>query len=103
MSTVTESHYERQEVFCDQCWDEYVRRFPSDEPRAAEVIAFPEGDLLCISHQEAAFGWYGPGRFAWVLRDIRAFEAPIPARGGLGLRNWEPPVGWEQMLAPVAA
>ena len=28
--------------------------------------------------QERAFGDYGPGRFAWLLADIRALPEPIP-------------------------
>ncbi len=33
---------------------------------------------------ELAFGDYTPGRWAWVLSDIKAIE-PIPAKGRLGL------------------
>jgi hypothetical protein len=29
-----------------------------------------------------------PGRFAWVLRDIVPISNPIPARGALGLWEW---------------
>ena len=39
---------------------------------------------------ERAFGGYAPGRYAWALRDVRAIE-PIPARGALGLWDWQPP------------
>ncbi|HVB09053.1 MAG TPA: ASCH domain-containing protein [Bacillota bacterium] len=35
----------------------------------------------------AAFGDFGPGRWAWVLEDIRPLVPPRPARGRLGL--WE--------------
>lgn len=38
---------------------------------------------------ERAFGDYRPGRFAWLLADIRAVDHPIPARGALGLWNYE--------------
>lgn len=34
--------------------------------------------------QEAAFGLYSPGRFAWVLRDVIALEGPVPFRGSQG-------------------
>ena len=48
-----------------------------------------------LSDQERAFGDYTPGRFAWLLADIRALPTPIPARGQLGLWDWQPPEGFE--------
>lgn len=38
-----------------------------------------------LTSQERAFGNYTPGRFAWLLADVRALPEPIPARGALGL------------------
>lgn len=38
--------------------------------------------------QEEAFGWYGPGRFAWFLKDPLPLVTPIPVKGGQGLWNW---------------
>lgn len=37
---------------------------------------------------ERYFGDYSPGRFAWVLRDLRPLRAPIPAKGRLQLWNF---------------
>jgi activating signal cointegrator 1 len=37
--------------------------------------------------REFAFGDFSPGRYAWLLADIVALPDPIPARGQLGL--WE--------------
>lgn len=34
---------------------------------------------------ERAFGYYGPDRFAWVLRDLEALTTPAPARGDRGI------------------
>lgn len=42
-----------------------------------------------IGEHEAAFGDYTPGRFAWVLRDVVKID-PVPARGRLGLWDWQP-------------
>jgi activating signal cointegrator 1 len=42
---------------------------------------------------EIAFGDYSPGRYAWLLTDVRALPEPIPARGALGLWEWTPPAG----------
>lgn len=43
-----------------------------------------------LTSDERAFGSYGDGRYAWVFSNVRAIE-PIPARGSLGLWDWEPP------------
>ncbi len=37
-----------------------------------------------ISDQERAFGNYAPGRFGFVLEDIRPLETPLPWRGAQG-------------------
>ena len=38
-----------------------------------------------ITAHERAFGDYSPGRYAWLLCNIRALPEPISARGQLGL------------------
>ncbi len=40
------------------------------------------------TEQERAFGNYDPGRYGWVLENVRKFSAPIPAKGSLGLWEW---------------
>lgn len=35
------------------------------------------------------FGDYSPGRYAWILADVKQLSATIPARGALGLWEWE--------------
>lgn len=42
-----------------------------------------------LSDQERAFGDYTPGRFAWLLADARPLATPIPAKGALGLWEWQ--------------
>lgn len=37
---------------------------------------------------ERSFGDYTPSRFAWILEDVKQIE-PVPAKGHLGLWNWE--------------
>jgi activating signal cointegrator 1 len=32
-----------------------------------------------LDEQEEAFGWYGPGRFAWFLRHPEPLDLPVPA------------------------
>lgn len=36
------------------------------------------------------------GPWCWVLANPRRFPQPIPARGKLGLWNWQPPAGGAQ-------
>jgi hypothetical protein len=46
-----------------------------------------------FTEQERAFGNYEPGRYAWILSDVHALLEPIPARGALGLWEWQSPAG----------
>lgn len=41
-----------------------------------------------LTEQEAALGFYGPGRFAWYIDNVRLLETPIVARGQQGLWDW---------------
>lgn len=42
---------------------------------------------------EIDFGDYATGRFAWFLDDIRPLPFPVPAKGALGLWDWQAPEG----------
>lgn len=42
-------------------------------------------DLAGISELERYWGNYGPGRFGWVLDDIRPLPEPVPYKGAQGL------------------
>lgn len=44
---------------------------------------------------ELSFGDYTPGRYAWILENVRPLPEPIPATGHQRLWNWEPPEGVE--------
>lgn len=39
--------------------------------------------------KEYAFGWYGSGRYAWELRDVKQLPKPIQAKGQQRIWNWE--------------
>jgi hypothetical protein len=45
--------------------------------------------LLAENLHEREFGDYGRGRYAWILVDVKPLLKPIPAKGSLGLWNWE--------------
>jgi hypothetical protein len=46
--------------------------------------------MLPPDEPELWFGNYESGRYAWILDDVRQFAEPIPAKGALGLWEWEP-------------
>jgi activating signal cointegrator 1 len=54
-----------------------------------DCILMTESWLRCISPRERAFGHYEEGRWAWVLASPQTYEQPVPARGQLGLWDWE--------------
>jgi hypothetical protein len=42
-----------------------------------------------LTPDERAFGDYTDGRFGWLLKDAVMFEKPIPAKGMLGIWNYD--------------
>lgn len=46
-----------------------------------------------LTDQERAFGDYTPGRWAWLLDNVRPLPRPIAARGMPGLWRWEGDLG----------
>ncbi len=51
------------------------------------IETFIEG--LEITPQEIAFGDYSPNRFGWILENPVVFVKPIPAKGQLGIWNFD--------------
>ena len=77
---------------------------PDDLPRGVVIALATLVDVMAFSgtslrevrdrarrgelpRHEASFGDFSPGRFGFVLADVRRIPRPIPARGMLGL--WE--------------
>lgn len=57
-------------------------------PRPGYEVLYGSGSFLSVlnlTDKEYAFGNYAPGRFAWMLSDIRALPKPIPFRAMQGL------------------
>lgn len=48
-----------------------------------------------LTDRERAFGDYSPGRFAWLLADVRRLDEPVPCVGRQGLFNVKLPDGVE--------
>lgn len=49
------------------------------------TINLGHGRSWIVTPTEIAFGNYEPGRFAWLLDDVRALPVPIACKGALGL------------------
>ena len=64
-------------------WDEANNDVQSD--------FWPRGFELIDANNEYMFGNYEPGRFAWLLGNIRPLPVPIETRGKQGLFEWTPP------------
>lgn len=41
------------------------------------------------NHQEYICGEYSVGRYAWILENVELLDKPIPAKGHLGVWNYE--------------
>jgi hypothetical protein len=55
------------------------------------IDCIPTGEIRRqLSARERDAGDYAPGRWAWQLDDIRVLSTPIPAKGMLGLWEWNP-------------
>lgn len=57
--------------------------------RLFDCVPVEELTLGRIGH-ESLYGDFTPGRYAWLLKDIRQLDKPVPVRGSLGLWNWKP-------------
>jgi hypothetical protein len=57
------------------------------------VSVRPQPRYNCVGippeEPEFSFGDYAPGRYAWILANVKMLETPIPAKGALGLWNFD--------------
>lgn len=96
---------EDQKVFANLLQEQGLR-FPVGSVQLGCVVAVcwledcvPTSAVLpTISKQEQLFGNYGPGRYAWLLRDVVALKGPVQFSGKQGF--FEVP---DQLLAEVTA
>lgn len=70
-------------------WDEadgvLLRHKPIIEYESVGKVS----NCLEITDKEKSFGWYGSGRYAWQLDNVRMLPQTIPAKGKLSLWEWE--------------
>lgn len=52
-----------------------------------EIVACQPADQIILHPRERMFGNFGPGRFAWLLKDPIKFGTPIPCKGRQGWFN----------------
>ncbi len=57
--------------------------------RVIEVDYLAGCDDFVMTDTERLFGDYSPGRWAWLLADVKALPEPIPVKGALGLWEWD--------------
>jgi hypothetical protein len=55
----------------------------------AEIVNCYQFDDKPPEYPERAFGNFEEGRYGFVLKNPRWFKKPIPARGALGIWQWE--------------
>lgn len=65
-----------------------VRIIGQEENGDATILADDMRSFTPILGNERAFGDYSPGRYAWLLADVKPLAEPIPAKGALGLWEW---------------
>jgi activating signal cointegrator 1 len=71
----------------------FPRGVPDDHPHASYPVVLPPFS----DTPELSFGNYAPGRYAWLLDDVRRLPEPIPHRGALSL--WAVPAEVERRIA----
>ena len=58
-------------VDCIEMTEEYIEKIKKEEPE----------QYIC--------GEYSVGRYAWILKNIKLLDKPIPAKGQLGIWNYK--------------
>lgn len=69
---------------------ELIGCVPTEYIKQVKIIRLTGYDEWLWTENEKAFGDYAPGRYAWLLANIRALPEPIPAKGALSLWEWAP-------------
>lgn len=70
-----------------------IRPMGDEGKSFVRVVDHHDPDGLARRHtrylDEAAYGDFTPGRFAWLLSDVVALPEPIPAKGSQRLWEWD--------------
>lgn len=73
----------------------YVRHATEVSDRRGGLVYMPtemhyrEGEhLLSVPHDQCCVSFLGVGRCGWILRDVRPYAVPVPARGYQKFWTW---------------
>lgn len=86
-------------------WDRVLNLYDKEENRTGKRPAFHKGfiyakatlvdciemtpeNIAALPQEEIDAGYYSPGRYMWVLKNVTPID-PIPAKGHLGIWNYE--------------
>ena len=85
-----------------------LRRIPGRLPFGAVLCTVdlvdcqPTQDIApTLTGLERLYGDYTWGRWAWVFKSLSVLEAPVGAKGALGLWEWGPKPVAPQMVMPL--
>ena len=87
-------------------WDRVLQLYEKHERTTGEKMAFRNGtiyakaelvdcvlmtleNIAALPQDEIDAGYYEPGRYMWVLKNVVLLPDPIPAKGRLGIWNYE--------------
>lgn len=78
---------------------------PMEEVQHIPFREYHGGERWDFTEQERAFGDYSPGRYAWLLTDVKELHTPIPMKGALNLMHLSVDTMqqvWAQIAQPSA-
>lgn len=80
-------------------WLAFCMKIPADKPAGWNICGDePDYGVIPPPLPELAFGDYTPGRYAWILMNVRRLREPIPCKGKQRLWNWAAPANLEELL-----
>jgi hypothetical protein len=68
-----------------------ITRYLRERISTRNKVRFDPPIMVPPDEPELSFGDYTPGRYAWILANVKPLAKPIPAKGALGLWNLEMP------------
>lgn len=94
--------YAREKVM----WDRVLNLYKKHEVKTGEKTTLHNGliyakaelvdciemtleNIASLGQDEIDSGYYAPGRYMWILKNITQLPEPIPAKGHLGIWNHE--------------
>lgn len=87
------THYDTFDPECLVIHDDSIDHvLPPDEDQSASrgsALPDPGAALIVDISDQLPYGWFAPGRWAWMLDDITPCD-PVPAKGKQGVWEWLP-------------